>query len=99
MKDGKINVIHKFFNKLPTHWQELIKERGWFNLSQFNSCVSITYDDGSYMFFKHAFLVIDDHHEEIGVFTEHCGYFILPSAGLRRHLMLKDDRPEVLPRK
>jgi hypothetical protein len=85
-----MNVVKKFYDALPKHWQELIEKNGWFDLRQFNFCVAIHYEDGSYMFFKYAFVVHDEGREEIAVFTEHCGYFVLPTRGLEWHVLKRE---------
>lgn len=84
-----MNVIDKFFNALPEHWRALIQEKNWFDLKQFNSCVAVDFEDGSNMFFYHAFIVHDKKREEIAIFTEHCGYFVLGTRGLERWQTLK----------
>jgi hypothetical protein len=78
-----MNVIQKFFDLLPAHWQEYIKEKNWFDLQQFNGCVAVQYEDGSNMLFKYAFAVLDEKRNELAVFTEHCGYFVLSSNYLK----------------
>jgi len=42
--------------------------------TDFNSSLSIEFEDMSLISFKHAFYVKKDHW--IGVFTEHCGYHV-----------------------
>jgi hypothetical protein len=89
-----MNVIDKFFNNLPKHWQDYIKKNNWFDLSQFNSFVSIQFEDGSNMFFNYAFLVRDEQREEIAVFTEHCGYYVFPTRGLEHYHCLKHEKTQ-----
>jgi hypothetical protein len=84
-----MNVIKKFYDTLPSYWQGVIEKNDWFDLKQFNSCVSIQYEDGSNMFFNHAFLVHDKERKEIAVFTEHCGYFVICTRSLKRWYCLK----------
>ncbi len=84
-----MNVVQKWFDRLPMHWQEYVRAKNWFDLSQFNSYVSIQLEDGSNMFFNYAFLVHDEEHDEIAVFTEHCGYYVVPARGLERYHCLK----------
>ncbi len=85
-----MNVIQKFFDDLPAHWQEYIRKQDWFDLKQFSSNVSIQFEDGSNCFFRYAFLVQDSDRGEIAVFTEHCGYFVFQMRGLEHWATLKD---------
>lgn len=43
--------------------------------------VSLTFEDGSTAMFKYAILIEAPEFNEIGVFTEHCGYHIFPLGG------------------
>jgi hypothetical protein len=71
---------------LPQKWKDRIeiyvKENGskYKQLSAYdfslNQNIKITFDDGSYAFFKYAFYWTDDEAKEVAVFTEHCGYHI-----------------------
>lgn len=45
--------------------------------------VQLTFEDGSYAFFRYAFCLRDDEAHEVAVFTEHCGYHFFSSMGLR----------------
>ena len=56
-----------------------ISERKTLNSNDFdsNSMVQITFDDESKAEFRHAFFIESKDLMEIGVFTEHCGYYIL----------------------
>ncbi len=80
-------------NYLPEHWQKWVAEHP--NLSKgeltsdFNNHVYIQWEDGSYMHFRYAFLVVDYNHKELGVFTEHCGYYCFPMRGIERYGMMK----------
>lgn len=55
----------------------------------FNNEVIIVWEDGSHLCFKYAFLVKNEETEEIGVFTEHCGYHVFSTRGLKTYEMLK----------
>lgn len=46
-----------------------------------NQHLRITFDDGSYVFFRYAFCLTDSEANEIAIFTEHCGYHIFPAVG------------------
>ncbi len=41
-----------------------------------NFSLKISFEDGSYAFFKDAFYWIDEESKEVAVFTEHCGYHL-----------------------
>ena len=43
--------------------------------------ISMTFDDGSTASFKYAILIEAPELNEVGVFTEHCGYHIFPLGG------------------
>ena len=43
--------------------------------------ISITFDDGSAASFRYAILMEAPELNEIGIFTEHCGYHIFPLGG------------------
>lgn len=87
-----MNVITKFFDRLPEHWKTYISEKDWFQLEQFNSHVWIQFEDGSHCFFNYAFLVKDEERREIAVFTEHCGYYVFSSTGLADYRTLKSTK-------
>jgi hypothetical protein len=53
----------------------------------FNNKVSLQFEDGSFIFFKSAFIVFNEKEQEIAVFTEHCGYHCFSTAGLTYQMM------------
>lgn len=71
---------------LPQRWKDKIElyliNQGskWKQLSAYDfssdSNLKITFDDGSFAFFKDSFYWLDEKNREIAVFTEHCGYHI-----------------------
>lgn len=81
--------------KLPEHWKATIREhvrrtRGedWDSLSvrdfRANQWVHIRFPDGSYACYRYAFCLINREAGEIGVFTEHCGYFFYSLAAVEQ---------------
>lgn len=59
--------------------------------------VEIEFIDGSRACFKYAFFVVDAARKHVAVFTEHCGYWVIPSSGLqvtrvRRDLFVGEHR-------
>lgn len=77
---------------LPQRWKERIKK--WLvsqgegkreKLSSYDfdstSVVKIKFDDESYVEFNYAFAIEAPELNEIGVFTEHCGYHIFNLGG------------------
>lgn len=47
----------------------------------FKDTVRLDFEDGSRVIFNHAILVYNLDLDQIGVFTEHCGYHIFPLNG------------------
>ena len=43
--------------------------------------VNVTFDDGSTASFRYAILIEAPELNEVGIFTEHCGYHIFPLGG------------------
>lgn len=87
-----MNVIPKFYDNLPQHWQDYIKDKDWFQLHQFNNYVWIDFADGSHCFFNYAFMVRDDERKELAVFTEHCGYYVFSLVGLENYRQMKGSK-------
>lgn len=80
--------------ELPFRWRILIERRvaersgGRFKTlgaADFPSgqVVEIRFPDGSEATFRNAFFVVDEQHEELGVFTEHCGHHVFPLTDLQ----------------
>ncbi len=44
--------------------------------------VHVDFEDGSTATFRYAFAVESERRDEIGVFTEHCGYWCFPRRGV-----------------
>jgi hypothetical protein len=75
-------------NDLPQRWKEKIENyliqsgKSYKKLSafEFNSSntVNLKFPDGSSARFRYAFVIYAPELNEIGVFTEHCGYHIFP---------------------
>jgi phosphoribosylglycinamide formyltransferase-1 len=71
---------------LPLHWHEWLADNkgGRLSASDFDgSVVIVDFEDGSSMRFNYAFYVVSEEHEELAVFTEHCGYYVFPIRGLK----------------
>ncbi|TVT43714.1 hypothetical protein FNT36_06410 [Hymenobacter setariae] len=76
------------YNDLPERWKAKLQQHvattrgGEFrglSASDFSSnSVAITFEDGSQVEFKYAFVIQALEMREVGVFTEHCGYHIFP---------------------
>lgn len=73
-------------NHLPRHWQDWIARQKYLQDGvldpRFEHTVVLQWVDGSHALFNYAFCVMDEEHEEIGVFTEHCGYHVFQTRGL-----------------
>jgi hypothetical protein len=88
---------------LPSRWRSLIERRvlersgGRFkNLGAADfppgQAVDIRFPDGSMATFMSAFFVVNEEHQELGVFTEHCGHHIFPLADLQYAVRVGGDR-------
>jgi hypothetical protein len=75
------------YDELPVFWQEKIAEyikekynedRRQLNATDFRHNVMLNLHDGSSVYFKNAFYLLDGEKKEVGIFTEHCGYHIFP---------------------
>ncbi len=77
--------------QLPEHWQQWIEERskdrkypnelGGPDFNR-NTAVHLWFLDGSSATFTYAFCVSNEAHNELAVFTEHCGYHVFPLNGV-----------------
>lgn len=75
-------------NQLPQKWRDRIiehiriggdSENETLGATDFgNTCVRLTFPDGSEAFFNYAFYLTDPLTNELAVFTEHCGYHLFP---------------------
>jgi len=79
---------------LPPHWQEWVAKHPKLSKGsltpEFNRRVHIQFEDGSYAFFNYAFVVEDEDHEEICVFTEHCGYYCFSLKGVEDYQVMEN---------
>jgi len=59
-----------------------------------NQQVEIEFEDGSYALFHWAFYVESRTKRAIAVFTEHCGYYVVPTVGASINVIAEaaDDR-------
>jgi hypothetical protein len=83
---------HSFQKYLPDHWNDWIREKAltdsdgeWevFNLyHHFGSDLTVWFEDGSVIKFKHAFAGESEEHDELAVFTEHNGYHVFPASSV-----------------
>jgi hypothetical protein len=71
-----MNVIKRFFDALPKHWQKYIEDNDLFKLYDFTAVIRIELGDGSDMYLKYAMAVHDETRGELAVFTEHSGYYV-----------------------
>lgn len=71
---------------LPQHWLDWLANNKGGKLSAYDfdgSVVLVDFEDGSSVRFNYAFYAINAEHEELAVFTEHCGYYVFPLRGLK----------------
>lgn len=85
---------NKRVKHLPEHWQKWVENhpqlgKGMAAPEFKDHCVTVHFEDGSYMFFEYAFLVEDEEHEDFAVFTEHCGYYSWKSCRCSIYFMTK----------
>ena len=83
------------YEDLPNRWAENLKshlrEKGsdydQLSATDFRDSLMLRFEDGSLAFFTWAFYLLDHDNNEIGVFTEHCGYHIFPRLGTKVELL------------
>lgn len=83
--------------QLPQHWKDWIVEKksdGRLSAYDFNTAVSVSFEDGSHAFFDSAFAVPGPARNELAVFTEHCGYHIFPLTGTKWRLWHQEGEGE-----
>ena len=81
------------YNDLPERWkaklQDYLIQKGsrykTLGASDFPSdtVIQIHFEDDSKAEFKYAFVIESFEFEEVGLFTEHCGYHIFQAGGLK----------------
>lgn len=81
---------------LPERWKNKIKEylkaKGskydTLSVSDFatNKIVEIKFEDGSFASFKYPLIIEAPEFEEVGIMTEHCGYFIFHKEAIEYKL-------------
>ncbi len=84
-------------NDLPERWKnkikEYLKEKGsrYETISasdfQIDESVEIKFEDGSFASFKYPLIIEAPEFQEVGVMTEHCGYFIIHSEAIQFKLI------------
>lgn len=82
---GHVTTMN-FAKYLPQHWRDWINDNKGGRLSAHDftgDVVLIDFEDGSTIRFNYAFYVEDEEHDEICVFTEHCGYHVFSRRGIR----------------
>jgi hypothetical protein len=52
-----------------------------------NQSLKMNFPDGSFVFFRFAFYLLDRESNEVAVFTEHCGYHVFPLHGSQLELL------------
>lgn len=80
---------------LPLHWRSWIDENkgGKLTIDDFGfTNVNITFEDDSIMRMQYAFFAVDEARKELAVFTEHCGYYVLPINSVKMYKLTKRRR-------
>jgi hypothetical protein len=71
------------YNDLPKRWKEKLKtylkpkKRDKLQCGDFPNFIKIRFDDGSKAEFYYAIAIPAPEFDEIGIFTEHCGYHLI----------------------
>lgn len=77
---------------LPPHWKEWVLKHPKLSIGhatkEMNGVVQMLWEDGSAALFNNAFVVEDETHYDLCVFTEHCGYHWYSKKGVSRVLQL-----------
>lgn len=60
----------------------VVREKGLLATDFPGASLELLFEDGSSMKFEGAFMLQDRDCRTIAVFTEHCGYYLLPSASV-----------------
>jgi hypothetical protein len=82
------DLTDRWANKLKSYIHEhLGVDRQGLSATDFRHSLKINFEDGSFALFQHAFYILDRENNEVGVFTEHCGYHIFPLAGTELELL------------
>jgi len=85
--------MHNWRKEMPKHWIDwlaayLSKSKSeYLGCNDFIHSVKLTWDDGSNALFQYAFIATNKEHNELAVFTEHCGYFLFDMNGLQFELL------------
>jgi hypothetical protein len=69
------NKIYSYLLEKGSEYSPKYKRFSVYDFSD-NFSLKISFEDGSYAFFKDAFYWIDEEAKEVAVFTEHCGYHL-----------------------
>lgn len=81
-------IPERWLNRLSEHLQEESKhDRDQLSASDFRYNLKIDFGDGSMVFFRFAFYLIEHDWNEVAVFTEHCGYHIFPLFDTKLELL------------
>jgi len=79
-------------NGIGSSWDKELREyilkvsgesRDYLQVGEFSTQIHLTFEDGSYVFFRHAICIISHQRNEVAVFTEHCGNCAFPLLGTR----------------
>ena len=74
------DLPERWQRKLQAHLLKIGNEDAVLSAFDFplNSTTCITFEDGSKVAFRYAFIIEAPELREIGLFTEHCGYHVFP---------------------
>ena len=78
-------------HEIPEKWRVRVREhlkqhvgveREHLSAGDFRTHLLLHFPDGSFVFLRYAFYVVDREEMKIAVFTEHCGYHVFPFGGV-----------------
>lgn len=74
-------------SRVPDRWKQRVgqhirqstgEERDEPSASDFQRHIQVRFPDGSFVFIRNAFYLLDVAEGEIALFSEHCGYLVFP---------------------
>jgi hypothetical protein len=81
------DLPERWDGRLQSYLHEQGVKRNRLSAEEFHHHLKLTFEDGSFAFFHHAFYLLDENLKEVAIFTKHCGYHIFPLFGTRLELL------------
>jgi hypothetical protein len=67
-----------------------VEERDELSAGDFRSHVLLRFPDGSFVFLRYAFYLLDREADQVTVFSEHCGYHVFPLGEVELELLASE---------